>query len=158
MGYNISIRAIKRVEPYLKALVESNANLNWVVPDAKRLAYYIHEGLVSAETLSIKPYDELRKKWKIRYNDRHANQETVMAELIMAPESMPSRLQFAGITDTLDIIQTIIKHKHLNFELLFPNATSDPMLEDYAKEKNLTIESADFGLLIKPPEQTNASS
>jgi hypothetical protein len=56
MGYTTNIRAVKRVEDYLRQMVESTETLTWTPPDgtsADRLAYHIREGWSAAKHRAI---------------------------------------------------------------------------------------------------------
>lgn len=90
--------------------------------DPKKLAYQLHEALLAAdpEHLNFQTYADLRAKWVIRYK-----KDRVIAELIAA-SAVSGVLAFEGMFDPLDIVQTIIRHKTVNFELYFPDASNQP--------------------------------
>ena len=144
MGYALTIRAVKRVEEYLRALTIAKATLEWKVPEPKKLAYRIQEALASARELHIEPYASLRDAWIIKWKG-----ETVIAEYALGQLTMPSNLVFHNLTDALDIIETVIRHKNVTFDLLFPNAQPDETISTYCENSGYVVSHNEHGLLIK---------
>jgi hypothetical protein len=145
LGYSISYRSIKRVEPYLKLMAQATTNLEWKVPEPKKTWYQIQEGIASAGELQFKPYNELRKKWRLRLKG-----DTITAICLDGASIHLSYLTFPNIGDTLDVIETVIRHRAVEFDLLFPDLRElDDMLIEYASANKLIIESHKTGFIIK---------
>jgi hypothetical protein len=167
MGYNPTVKSIQKVRTYLDAMVISEESLTWLVTDPRKLAYQIHEALKAAEELKFSAYASLRKKWMIRYRKERSGGK-VIAELQDSTPLASGTLTFEDVFDPLDIVQTVIKHKIMEFELYFPNASLAE--EDYnlvlawCNDNNYTCDISNqiqnhkqIGMLIKPNGNTQAS-
>lgn len=147
MGYVRTMKAIQRVKPYLDAMVTANRSLVWTSRDAKKLAYHIHNAFATAKEMNLPQYAELKHKFTIKHRA-----DKVYAELAMAvPES--GRLTFELMTDALEIVSTIIKHKDTEFDFLFPHAseatTEVGLIRNWADANGYSLDSTKDGLLIK---------
>jgi hypothetical protein len=144
MAYSRSVKSIQNMKSYLDAMVKSKDNLKWLSDDARRLKYKLYEAIDAAEHHKFPPYNKLAEKYIIRVRD-----DSVVAEL---RTSASSRLTF-DVTDPFGIVQTIIKHKDIDFELFFNEATALDeddleMIHDYCKDNGYSIHYSDIGLLV----------
>lgn len=147
MGYAINLKSVRRMEPYLKALAQATANLEWKVPDAAKVVYRLQEAVAAAKELEIKPYDALRDKWSFKLNKKG---DTITAQIEYDSGSMPAALIFANVSDSMDVIEIIIRNKTVEFDLLFPDLiVIDEMLSEYCLANNYDISAVPAGTLIK---------
>lgn len=137
------------MEIYLKALIPAKTNLEWVSTDAKKLAYQIQEGLSAAEHLGLKQYASLRDNWKFKLKGNK-----VIAEYQLSIDQIPSELTFQQ-ADPFDVIEILVRHKAVEFDLYFPNAIADPLITDYCTAQKYSIEPKQpNGILIKKDANT----
>lgn len=114
---------------------------------AKKLAYQIHEAMYSAETLKFERYQSLRSVYSIRLSA-----DKVIAEKKNALTMPDGKLSFSEFVDPLDIVQTIIRHKNIDFDLIFPNASQalhdKQLIHEWCKEEDYSYDYTDAGLVI----------
>jgi hypothetical protein len=146
MGYVYTTKAIQKVKPYLDAMVKSQTTLTWASKDARKLAYQLHNGLKAAEELKFSPYDTLRHKYRVS-----ATNGKVIAQLKAALSIVEGQLDF-DITDPFDIVQTIIRHKTVDFVLFFRmdfvEAETLELVKSWTNNNGYVVEQLDSGLRI----------
>lgn len=147
MGYVHTTKSIQKVKPYLDAMVKAQGTLTWASNEPKKLAYQLHNGLAAAEVLNFAPYDKLRSKYRISYT--HGK---VIAQLRAIVAIKEGELNFDGVYDPFEIVQTIIKHKELDFTLFFPMQFVDPetveLVKAYTDTNNYELEILETGIRI----------
>lgn len=155
MAYSLTLKAIQRVKPYLDAMVKSEETLKWKSDDPRKLAYYIHEGLASAKKFNFTQYSRIRDKYKIRYTEK---------EVIADYQNLPAaagELTFEGILDPFQIVQTLVKHKELDFDLFFKDTILQPddleLVSDWCQENGFEFTEQSNGLLIKKNADTQSA-
>lgn len=147
MGYVHNTNSIKKVQPYLDAMVKAQGTLTWASSEPKKLSYQLHNGLAAAEELNFAPYHTLRDKYRISWT--HGK---VIAQLKAVVSITEGQLNFDGVHDAFDIVQTIIKHKELDFALFFPMQEIDPatveMVRAWTDVNNYELEQIETGIRI----------
>ena len=155
MGYVHSAKSIQKVKPYLDAMVKAQSTLTWASNEPRKLSYQLHNGLKAAEQLRFAPYDNLRTKYKISYT-----QGKVIAQLKAVLATVEGQLNFET-TDPFEIVQTIIKHKSLDFALFFPmqvvEAETLELVSSWTSLNGYAVEHLPEGLrIIKKAEDGNS--
>ena len=167
MGYTKNKNAIDRVESFLKLMVESETSLSWETANPRRLAYYLREGIASAEhrlgkvdaenSIYLRQIIQLRSKFVIKITD-HKVIASLRNEIPIAIASVENRNSaflpnISTLTEIIGAIsQYIFEDKKTQVVISNPDITEDEFdkLALYTQKKELSlIKSDEEGLIIK---------
>lgn len=149
MTYLKSQYAIERVKPYLDAMVGSDKSLKWHCPEenARKIAYYIYNGIKVAESQDDKKYHNLLGKYKIRVltnntieaRIRNDNAHSVMSQV------------YDDKHDSLAIIEAIISNP-TNKKFLFRGSFDEEEINDiraWAADNKYNVFSDKLGVRVE---------
>lgn len=170
MGYTKNKNAIDRVESFLKLMVESETSLSWETADPRRLAYYLREGIASAEhmiagravlgeeeTDLYRSIMELRLRFVIKIKDNKviASLRNEIPIAIASVENRDSAFlpNISTLTEIIGAIsQYIFEDKKTQVVISNPDITEEEFdkLALYTQKKELSLIKSDSeGLIIK---------
>jgi hypothetical protein len=127
MGYTNRNSTIKRVEQFLKQMVDAKDSLTWVTDGSeqtRKLAYYLREAISYARRNgeTYPEYAELRDKFILRERDKKLIAEIREYTPVLMMAQALSKMQVNGVGDVMGIVGACVQHGAAK-EIYFPDAS-----------------------------------
>jgi hypothetical protein len=161
MGYSKSKNAIKRVEEYLKQLVENESQQEFSSADSHALSHLIFEGIQASKEYAKEgsPYLEysgLGAKFKIQTKPDRVICQPRNASILTRSSSLAS-VTIPGVSDPVGIIGAAIKHK--SPIMIFPDHNgSMPLIYNWASKHDYFLVRTKEGLVITKDENAREAA
>lgn len=131
MGYSTNIKAVQRVEQFLKQMSETQDTLIWNAENPSRLIYYIREGIFASAHRAvdsaggpIEPYhtySQLNAKYVLKTgNGRIIARPRVLLPIAASAHQSMNVMNIPRVSETLEVIGAVLTHKAE--EMHFPDA------------------------------------
>lgn len=163
MGYSKSLRALTRVQNFLKEMIEEQGErrLVWFHDDPSKLSFWIREGIKVAQQHAFdknkKPvepyisYARLLMKYKIRIGRNQVIAEPrEVTPLDTVRESLNNKMVLPGIEDEYGLVGAAITHGA--DEMFFPDATEETCnlvaLHNWTSKNGYSIIPSEEGITL----------
>lgn len=162
MGYSKSREALTRVEPFLKLLLSSEADLEFPNINATKLLYMIRDGLSVAEKMPSSPYKSLKATWKLKdLGDKILavrKDRVLVSSPIFNLARVMKGMEVPQVKDLVGAVAYVIQHKAPEFT--FPNfqPVGNPliMMTNWCKANGYSIIQSEPFLILKQNEQVDS--
>jgi hypothetical protein len=154
--YNPSEASFKQVEKLLDEMLHAETDtLTWEFEDARKVAYFIRQGIFAAKKLDKPAYADLKNKWKI-----HEKGNKVIAKKRITLNIIPIGIHkktFFGITTLSRMITAAVENNHLtvlHFPDLIMSIEEANQLDKWMKAAKWTYNSNSKELQKWPSSET----